>query len=159
MTATCSRVTVIQISLSLIIGETSSENRVNTATIKSDTENYVLTSLILYMTTVHTRKVKLESLSLEIDDNISIPNIIKNDHKWDSSGKESSATFFVSVEGRSHINSAKTKYLLDLVCSNSKLKSWRVTIHLEYFPPNNWRIRICCIGLQSETTVVFHNRI
>jgi hypothetical protein len=34
--------------------------------------------------------------------------------KRDSSGKESSATFFVSVEGRSHINSEKTKDFFDL---------------------------------------------
>jgi hypothetical protein len=70
--------------------------------------------------------------------------------KRDSSGKESSATFSVSVEGRSHISSAKTKDFLDLARSNSKSNSWRITIHLEYFPPRNCHVRICCIGLQSE---------
>jgi hypothetical protein len=34
--------------------------------------------------------------------------------KRDSSGKESSATVSVSVEGRSHINSEKTKDFFDL---------------------------------------------
>jgi hypothetical protein len=79
--------------------------------------------------------------------------------KRDSSGKESSATFSVSVEGRSHISSVKTNDFLDLAHSNSKSNSWRITIHLEYFPPSNWHVRICCIGLQSEMTVVLRNRI
>jgi hypothetical protein len=47
------------------------------------------------------------------------------------------ATVFVSVEGRSHINSTKTKDFFDLVHSNSKSNSWRITIHLDYFPPSN----------------------
>jgi hypothetical protein len=38
----------------------------------------------------------------------------------DSSRIDSSATFFVSVEGRSQINSTKTKYFFELVFSNSK---------------------------------------
>jgi hypothetical protein len=54
--------------------------------------------------------------------------------KMDSSGKESFSTFFVSVQGRSHITSANTKDFLDLARSNSKSNSWRITIHLEYFP-------------------------
>jgi hypothetical protein len=55
--------------------------------------------------------------------------------KRDSSSKESSGTVSVLVEGRSHINSAKTKDFFDLACSNSKSNSWRMTIHLEYSPP------------------------
>jgi hypothetical protein len=43
--------------------------------------------------------------------------------KRDFSSKESSATFVVSVEGRSHINLAKTKDFLDLARSNSKSNS------------------------------------
>jgi hypothetical protein len=77
----------------------------------------------------------------------------------DSSGKESSATFFVSVEGRSDINSAKTKDFFDLARSNSKSNFWTTTIHLEYFPPNNCQVRICHMGLQSEMTVVLHNKM
>jgi hypothetical protein len=74
-------VIVIQILLSLIVGETSLENRVNTTVIKSVIENDVLMGLIPYMMIVHPRKVRIESLSLGIDDNFSIPNIIKIDHK------------------------------------------------------------------------------
>jgi hypothetical protein len=47
---------------------------------------------------------------------ISLELIIKRD----SSGKESSATFSISVEGRSHINVAKTKDFFDFALSNSK---------------------------------------
>jgi len=38
-------------------------------------------------------------------------------------------------EGREKINSAKTNDFLDLEVVNTKLNSWRMTIHLEYFPP------------------------
>jgi hypothetical protein len=79
--------------------------------------------------------------------------------KRDSSIKESYATFSVLAEGRSHINLAKTKYFFDLALSKSKSNSWRITIHLEYFPPINWRVRICFIGLQSEIIVVLRNKI
>jgi hypothetical protein len=43
--------------------------------------------------------------------------------KRDSSGNESSATFSVSEQGRSHINSTNTKDFLDLARSNSKSNS------------------------------------
>jgi hypothetical protein len=49
--------------------------------IKSVTENDVLIGLIEDATTICTREVWLESLSLEINDNISIPSIIKTDQK------------------------------------------------------------------------------
>jgi hypothetical protein len=57
--------------------------------------------------------------------------------KRDSSGNESSATFSMSEQGRSHINSTNTNDFLDLARSNSKSKSWSIMIHLEYFPPSN----------------------
>jgi hypothetical protein len=79
--------------------------------------------------------------------------------KRDSSGKESSAIVYVSVEGRSHINSEKTKYFFDLAHSKSKSNSWRINIHLEYFPPNNCQVRICCMGLQLEMVVVLCNKM
>jgi hypothetical protein len=66
--------------------------------------------------------------------------------KRDSSGKESSTTFSVSVQGRSHIISENTKDFLDLAHLNFKSKSWRITIHLEYFPPSNWHVRMCYMG-------------
>jgi hypothetical protein len=79
--------------------------------------------------------------------------------KRDSSRKESSTTVYVSMEGRSHINSTKTKDFFDLARSNSKSNSWRIIILLEYFPPNNFHVRICCIGLQSQMMVVMRNKI
>jgi hypothetical protein len=81
MTATRSRVAVIQIFLGLIKGETMSEYRVNTTVIKSVTENDVLMGLIVDATTVCTREVWPEIFSLEINDNISVPSIIRTDHK------------------------------------------------------------------------------
>jgi hypothetical protein len=81
MIATHSRVAAIQIFLSLIKGETTSKYRVKTTMIKSVTKNDVLTGLIVDATMVCTREVWPKSLSLEINDNISIPSIIKNDQK------------------------------------------------------------------------------
>jgi hypothetical protein len=79
--------------------------------------------------------------------------------KRDLSGNESTATFSISEQGRSHINSENTKDFLDLAHSNSKSNSRSITIHLEYFPPSNWRVRKCCIGLQLEITVVLRDKI
>jgi hypothetical protein len=70
--------------------------------------------------------------------------------KRDSSGKESSTTFSVSVEGRSHINSEKTKDFFDLARSNSKSNSWRITIHLEYFPPRQLSSKDMLHGVAIE---------
>jgi hypothetical protein len=70
--------------------------------------------------------------------------------KRDSSRIESYATFFVSVEGRSQINLEKTKDLFDLVVSNSKSNSYRITIHLDYFPPSTSLFRTCCLGSKPE---------
>ena len=81
MAATCSGVAIIQTFLNLIVGETSLENKVSTMEIKSVIENYVLTGLIPYMMTICARKVRPKSLSLEIDDNIFVPYVIKTDQK------------------------------------------------------------------------------
>jgi hypothetical protein len=54
--------------------------------------------------------------------------------KSDSSGMVSSVKLSVVGEGRSQINSVKTKDFLDLDLSNSKSNSCRMKIHLEYFP-------------------------
>jgi hypothetical protein len=79
--------------------------------------------------------------------------------KRDSSSKESSTTCYVSVEGRSHINSEKTKDFFDLARSNSKSNSWRITIHLEYIPPSDFRVRICFMGFQLKIIVVLRNKM
>jgi hypothetical protein len=49
-----------------------------------------------------------------------LPELIR---KSDSLGNESSATFSISEQGRSHINSANTNDFLDLARSNSKSNS------------------------------------
>jgi hypothetical protein len=74
-------VAVIQSFLGLIKGETASKYRVNTMTIKSVIENDVLMGLLAGAMMVYTREVWLESLSLEINDNISISSIIRTDQK------------------------------------------------------------------------------
>jgi hypothetical protein len=150
---------VIQCFLNLIVGETSAKNRVNPMVIKSVTKDNILTILVTYTMTVSARHIGPESLSLEINNNIAIPKAIGTDQKRDSSGNKSSTMFFVSMHGRSHISSTNTDYFLYLAHSNSKSNSWRITIHLEYFPPNNWCVRMCCIGLQSEITVFLCKRI
>ena len=61
--------------------------------------------------------------------------------------------------GSEHIRSAKTSDLVDLAVVNSKSNSYRITIHLEYFPPNNCVERIYVMGLQSEITVIVRNRM
>jgi hypothetical protein len=98
-------------------------------------------------------------LSLEIYDDISIPKFIEMIKKRDTSGKESSSTFYVLVQGRSHINSENTKDFLDLARLNSKSNSWRITIHLEYFSHSNFHVRMCFMGLQLEMTVVLRKKI
>ena len=72
---------VIQSFLSFIIGETSSKNGVNPTAIKNVTEDNVLTSLVTYAMMISARQIGLESLSLEIDNDIPIPKVIRNDHK------------------------------------------------------------------------------
>jgi hypothetical protein len=72
---------VIQSFLSLVIGETLSKNGVNPTTIKSVTEDNVLTGLVTYATTVSARQIRPESLSLEIDNDIPIPKVIRTDQK------------------------------------------------------------------------------
>jgi hypothetical protein len=72
---------VVQCFLSLIIGKTSLKNGVNPTPIKSVTEDNIPTSLVTYMTTVSARQIELESLSLEINNDISIPKVIIIDQK------------------------------------------------------------------------------
>jgi hypothetical protein len=74
-------VAVIQIFLSFIIGETSSKNGVNPMTIKSVTKDNVLTGLVTDATMVSAEQIGLKSLSLEIDNDISIPKVIRTDQK------------------------------------------------------------------------------
>ena len=129
---------VIQGFLGFVKHEATSKNGVNPMMIKSITEDNILTGLVAYSTMVIAKQIGLESLGLEIYDDI-YPYQRSSEliRKRDSSVNESSATFSVSEQGRSHINSKNTKDFLDLAHSNSKSKSWSITIHLEYFPPSN----------------------
>ena len=65
-----------------------------------------------------------------------------------------SATVSVSILGKSHIISKNTNDFFDLDFSNSKSNSYRITIHLEYFPPSSCLVNIYIIGLQSEISIV-----
>jgi hypothetical protein len=81
MTSTCSRVTVIQIFLNFVEGETSSKYGINTTMVNGITKDNVLTGLILDTTTICTRNIRPESLGLEIDDNIYVLYVIRTDQK------------------------------------------------------------------------------
>ena len=59
---------------------------------------------------------------------------IKNN---DSSGIEFLDMDLELIVGRSQIKSAKISDFVDLDLMNTKLNSYRMMIHLEYFPPNN----------------------
>jgi hypothetical protein len=50
-------------------------------TIKSITEDNILTDLVAYRTAVSARKIRLESLGLEIYDDIPIPKVIETDQE------------------------------------------------------------------------------
>jgi hypothetical protein len=80
--------------------------------------------------------------------------------KRDSSGiKYSIQTLsFQKREGHKSTQQ-KLRDFLDLDFSNSKSNSYRIKIHLEYFPPSTWRVKICCMGLHSEITVVLWSRM
>ena len=52
-----------------------------------------------------------------------------------SSGMYSSKRDKEKLEGREQIKLAKTNDFFDLVVVNSKLNSWKMTIHFEYCPP------------------------
>jgi hypothetical protein len=76
MTTTCSRVAVIQRFLSFIKIQTTSEDRINASMVKSIAKDDIMTCLITNMTSFITGQCRLESLSLEIYNDISVPNII-----------------------------------------------------------------------------------
>jgi hypothetical protein len=50
-------------------------------TIKSITEDNILTGLVTYLTMVSARQIGLESLSLEIYNDIPIPKVVGTDQK------------------------------------------------------------------------------
>jgi hypothetical protein len=72
---------VIQGFLGFVKREVASKNEVNSMMIKSITEDNTLTGLVAYSMAVSARKIGLESLGLEIYDNISIPKVIETDQE------------------------------------------------------------------------------
>jgi hypothetical protein len=72
---------VIQGFLSFIKCEAMSKNGVNPPTIKSITEDKILTGLVVYAKMVSARQIRPESLGLEIYDDIDIPKVIGTDQK------------------------------------------------------------------------------
>jgi hypothetical protein len=67
---------VIQGFLVFVKCDVVSKNGVNPTTIKSITEDNILTGLVAYSTTVSARQIGWKSLGLEIYDDVSIPNVI-----------------------------------------------------------------------------------
>ena len=61
--------------------EAASKNGVNPLTIKSITEDNILTGLVAYATVVSARQIGPEILGLEIHDDIPIPKVIRTNQK------------------------------------------------------------------------------
>ena len=72
---------VIESFLGFIEREAASKNGVNPSTIKSIPEDNILMSLVAYLTMVSTGQIRLESIGLEIYDDISVPKIIETNHE------------------------------------------------------------------------------
>jgi hypothetical protein len=81
VTTTGSRMTFIQGFLSFVKCEEVSKNRVNPTMIKSITEDNILAGLVAYLMIVSARQIGLESLGLDIYDDISIPKVIGTDQE------------------------------------------------------------------------------
>jgi hypothetical protein len=73
--------TFIQGFLGFVKCEAALKNGVNPTTIKSITEDNILTGLVAYSTMVSARQIGLESLGLEIYDDIPIPKVIETDQE------------------------------------------------------------------------------
>jgi hypothetical protein len=72
---------VIQGFLGFVKCEVASKNGVNPTMIKSITEDNILKGLVAYSMAVSARQIGLESLGLEIYDDIPIPKVIKTDQE------------------------------------------------------------------------------
>jgi hypothetical protein len=72
---------IIQGFLGFVKSEASEKNGVNPTTIKSITKDNILMGLVTYSMAVNTRKIGIESLILEIYNDISIPKVIETDQK------------------------------------------------------------------------------
>ena len=81
MTSTFLKMIVIYFFLSFIICQTSSKHWINTTTVKGITKDNVLMGLIPNVTMIYTRKIRPKSLGLEINDNVSILDVVWTDYK------------------------------------------------------------------------------
>jgi hypothetical protein len=75
VTATGSKVTVIQNAFSLCMNQTSSKDSINTTAIQGVTDDKVTTRMMVNTSTLFTGSVRLEALGLEIKEDVSIPRI------------------------------------------------------------------------------------
>ena len=73
MTATCSRVEIIQSRFSLFMCKASSKDGIYTMAVQCNIHNEIVLCVVTYMTMIVMGYVRLKSLGLEIDDQISIP--------------------------------------------------------------------------------------
>jgi hypothetical protein len=81
MTTTGSRMVVIEGFLGFVKCEAASKKKVDPTTIKSITEDNILTGLVAYSTAVSTRQIGAKILGLEIYDDISVPKIIRTNQE------------------------------------------------------------------------------
>ena len=76
MTATCSRVAIIQNSFSLFMRKALSKNGIYTTTIQCINQNEIVLCVVMDWMTIVMGYVRLKYLGLEIDDQIFIPWVI-----------------------------------------------------------------------------------
>ena len=105
--------------------------------IKCIADYQIIFGLVLNISLIRARGIRLKILGLEINDEISIHNSHNAIRNKDSSGMDGSVVDSVLLEGRSEVSSVNTKYFFDLDLMNSKSNSCKMMIHFEYFPPRN----------------------
>ena len=75
MTATSSKVIVIQNAFSLFMNQTSSKDSINTMVIQGVTDDKVTTRMVANTSTLFTGSVRLKMLGLEVKEDVSVPRI------------------------------------------------------------------------------------
>ena len=73
VTATGTKVTIVQNAFNLFVNQTSPKDGVNTMTIQSVSEDEITTRVVMDASTLFTRDVGLKTLSLKVEENVSIP--------------------------------------------------------------------------------------
>jgi hypothetical protein len=75
VTATGSKVTVVQNVFNLCMNQTSLKDSVNTTVIQGFTDDEITTRMVANMSTLFMRSVRLKTLGLEVKEDVSIPRI------------------------------------------------------------------------------------